>query len=530
MGASRVPEDDPAEIIKVHASNSAQSSGRSSAAGAIARGSSTAFIGMLIGALLNFGYNVGIARLYGASAIGIFAFGLSLVSITAVVGQLGAKELLLRYVASYQSIGDHRRLRGVLTFGVGLGMLGSLGGYVLLAGVVDQVAFWANKPEAIPVLRWLVIAMPLLTGIMIAAAILQGMRRIDLYTLMQEVGRGGAVAAGLAAAAVLALDFLDFIRLYLVMLALVLTMGVWLVHKLYVHHVASGTRSLTEGRTWIGFALSVMFLDVFRSSFMWLDTLVLSFFVPAADVGIYFSALRTALLITLALAAFNAILSPMAADFWYRGDVEGLRRAFRTTTRWTCLVVLPTAVVLILLRTDIMAIFGEEFSSPEAGLVLMIILLGRVGNGVTGGVGRLLIMTGHQRLEIYNMVLNLSFLGGGLLFAVPRYGIAGAAVVNALAVVLINMVKLVQVWKKVGVQPYDRSYLRLVLATGASLAVGGGIAAVAESLPVAARIILVAGGVAGVYGTVLFSLGIEPEDRQILQGIRARITRLPTDQ
>lgn len=491
--------------------------------GAIARGGSWAFAGLAVGAALQFGYNVALARMYGAAATGVFAFSLSLTAVAAIVSQVGARETLLRFVASYRAAGEPALERGVLLFAMGLGLAVSLVAGALLSALAPTVAAWADKPEvagALGVLAWTV---PLVAGTSAAAASLQSIRRIDLYTALYDVGRPAAVVAGLGAAFALGLRFEAFLWLYLGASALVL--GTGLVAMMAHLPVLQGTAPAWRPREWLGFSLAVSTLDAFRSAGGWMDTLVLGFFVDTADVGIYFAALRTALLITLALNAFSTIISPLTAEAWARGDMAELGRVYALSTRWTTAFVIPITVATVLLRTDLLSAFGDDFLTPTSGLVLLIILLGRFVHGLTGGVGRLLIMTGHQRVELMDTVGSAVLLLGGMLWAVPRYGLVGAAIVNASGVALVNLLKLGQVRWLLGVQPYTWSFLKQGVAGAAALGAGWGTRVMTADVPLAARLVLVGVATAAVFGGALAAQGIEPEDRAVLDGLRRRLSR-----
>lgn len=490
-------------------------------AGAIARGGFWAFGGLVLGAALQFGYNVALARIYGANATGIFAFVLSLTTVAAIISQLGARETLLRYVSAYRATDDTGLLRGVVLYATGLGLAGSLAAGALLAWAAPAVADLADKPEVTWALGLLAWTVPFIAGTKATASALQATRRIQLYALLHDVGRPLSIVIGIGIAFGLGLRFETFLGLYLAAAAIVFTVGLWLMTRHLP--VASGPPPAFRPRVWLRFSLAVMFLDAFRSTGGWMDTLVLGFFVDADEVGIYFAALRTALLITLALSAFNTILSPMAAEAWGRSDRAALARVFTVSTRWTCAVVIPVAVATILLRHELMSAFGDDFVTPTSGLVLLIILLGRFVNGLTGGVGRMLIMTGHERVELADTILSITLLLGGMLFAVPRFGLVGAAVVNAGVIAFINVLKLVQVRLYIGIQPYDASYLKLLAAGSVAAVAGYVLLGAVGAWPPLVRLVVVAPAVAAAYLATLAPLGLEAEDRAVLAGVRRRL-------
>lgn len=492
-------------------------------AATIARGSTYAFLGLGGGAVLQFVYNVVMARAYGAAGVGAFAFGLSIATIAATVGQLGTQEALLRYGAAYRGTADVRLQRGLLGLGFGVGIAGAALAGVVLGLSSDWIARLAGKPEAAAMLLAFAVSVPFMGIIRLASASLQGAKRLDLSSLMSEVGRPVAVLVALCVGIALTLSIDKVMAVYVVATAGVALGG--LAAVAHVYRAAMRTDPAYSAREWARFVGPVMLLDLFRSSTAWTDTLLLGFTASSEEVGVYFAALRVALVITLPLAAFNAVLAPIAAELWHKQDVNGLRSAFRTATRWTLTAVLPLGVLAAILRDEIMSVFGAEFAAAGGGLVLLLLIVGRVVNGATGGVGRLLIMTGNERVELVNTVIWSALVVTLMLLVVPRYGMVGAALVTGGVIAFMNVLKLIQVRWIVGIQPYDWTYLKPLAAAAASALVGMAADVGLASTPSVGRAVAVSLLVAATYIGTLWTLRLDDDDRMILDLLRKRLGR-----
>jgi len=476
-------------------------------------------MGLLGGAMLQYGYNLGLARILGSEATGNFLFVLSLVSISAIVGQLGIQELLLRYVAAYRSVDDFSRLRGVLVFGLLMGA----GGACLLTFVLyvsaPMLAELSGKPILISVIRQMGWLVPPFATIVMAAAALQSAKRMDKVIFIRELGRPLVIVIALIIGFFLLLTFSSFVMIicaFMYCLALLALAVLWYEFK----DARSATATHLSLREWLSFSVSVMFLDVFRSTSGWLDTVILGFYIPATDIAIYFAATRTALLITIVLGGFNAILAPMVAELWHKGDLLELNNVFRLATRWTWLAVLPIAVATILVRYELMGIFGKDYTA--ASTVLLILLLGRTVNGLTGGVGRMLMMTGNQRVEMWNAVVSNLTMLVGMSWAANHYGMLGAAIVSSTVVAVMNIVKLLEVHWLIELQPFDRSYYKLIAAAIAATICGSLLHQM--MLGFSPLIILTAVPLATitVYGLVFYISGVEAADRYMVRKILHR--------
>jgi O-antigen/teichoic acid export membrane protein len=117
-----------------------------------------------------------------------------------------------------------------------------------------------------------------------------------------------------------------------------------------------------------------------------------------------------------------------------------------------------------------------------------------------------------------SLVINLALA----FWLAPRYGMEGAAIANAVTFALSKWVRLVLVRRFVGIQPYDRGYLRLVGPALVSLAamwfthravVGGWTVDVAATAS--------AGVVA--YGVAYLLMGLTAGERRQVRGLVGRM-------
>ncbi|MEM7128347.1 MAG: oligosaccharide flippase family protein [Chloroflexota bacterium] len=479
----------------------------------VASGSLIIMLGLVLGAMLQYGYNLGLARVFGAKLTGDFVFCLSIVSIAAVIGQLGAQELLLRYIAAYRGSSEQAKLRSVILVGITLGLLGSLSAALLVYASAPWISSLARKPELEDLLHTMCWFIPLLAAITLSANALQSAKRMGRVISLREIGRPFAIVVALLAAWLFSISFGQFVWLInVVLLGIVSLAARFLWSEFRDARTVTGDRENTW--MWIGFSMSVVFMDLFRATTGWLDTLILGFYVPSEEIALYFAAIRTALLITIVLGACNAVLSPMAADLWHRKDITGLDAAFKLTTRWTALAILPIALSMFLVSDELMALFGPDYVAAKP--ILVTIIIGRTVNGLTGGVTRLLIMTGHQRVELMNTMVTTIAMIGGMSWAAQSYGMLGVAIVSSAVVIMMNIVKLLEVRWLIGIQPYDARYLKLVAAASVALIAGTLAQIYGTDFSVIAKLITVPLCTALSYTLVWYLLGIEDEERAIV--------------
>ena len=167
------------------------------------------------------------------------------------------------------------------------------------------------------------------------------------------------------------------------------------------------------------------------------------------DVGLFAVAWRTAALISFALLAINTIAQPKFAALFARREMESLAAAARKVTLLMTVCAAPVFLVFFVAPRFVMSIFGSEFSI--GGSTLQILAFGQFFNVVSGSVGILLMMSGHER-EYRNaqivtaaVVLTLNTL------LIPTYGAIGAAIGAASALIVQNILFGYFVWSRLGI-------------------------------------------------------------------------------
>ena len=187
----------------------------------------------------------------------------------------------------------------------------------------------------------------------------------------------------------------------------------------------------------------------------WGDLFILAHYVHGAPLDAYAAAGRVSQLVLLFLTSANLIFAPFAADLHARGELARLDALFKKATRWALAGTLPAAIVLAVAAPEVLRAFGPDYG--QGATPLRIMLAGQTVNVATGGVAFVLIMVGLTGLDLVDNLLAAVVL---VALAVPLAssdGPTGAAIASAVALAAVNALRLWQVWRKVGIQPFDRA-------------------------------------------------------------------------
>ncbi|MDJ0363930.1 oligosaccharide flippase family protein [Hymenobacter sp. H14-R3] len=239
-----------------------------------------------------------------------------------------------------------------------------------------------------------------------------------------------------------------------------------------------------------------------------------------ADAGIYTIALSISTALAVPFRALYKTAHPLIAEYWKDGATDKMLDFYQRTTRLTTALGSYLALGIGLNLPFIYALIHKP--AYAAGTVAVLLLLaGRLTDGITGVNGIIVVTSPRYR---YDLVFNLGLTAAIIMLnnlLIPRFGLTGAAISNALALIIFNLGRTWFVWHSFGWQPFDRRIAYI-------LALAAGAAFVAWVLPVPTNIwltLLVRGGVLTVlYGAGLLVTGLVPEVSQLARkvGLSAR--------
>jgi len=235
-----------------------------------------------------------------------------------------------------------------------------------------------------------------------------------------------------------------------------------------------------------------------------------------ADAGIYTIALNISTALAVPFRALYKTAYPLIAEYWKEGATDKMLDFYRRTTRLNTALGTYLALGIGLNLPFIYSLIHRpEYATGSVAVLLL--LAGRLTDGVTGVNGIIVVTSPRYRYDLlFNMGLSALIIGLNALL-IPRLGLTGAALSNALALVSINLIRTWFVWRSFGWQPFDR-YIFYILA------LAGGAAFVAWALPVPANswlTLLLRGGVlTALYGAGLLVSGWVPEVSALARKLR----------
>lgn len=416
----------------------------------------------LTGDVLNLLLFVLISRRFGPSGVGVYSYGFAVATFAFVIGCLGIEEYGLR---QYARMDDAQRpaflgeLLGTQAFMVAAAVF-TVGVYLLL-----------TRPPAATLILIGAFSFYQITAAVVATLFIPAMaaQRMLWPALAELCARtiafAGAAYAMEIAHAPLALAALGFPCAAVVWIAIALRAVARFAPHLRL------TVSWASARRIVAVLWSFALLEVFAQLFARIGVISLSLGVGDAAAGVFATGLRlieVALmpLSFLGVAAYPALSQLFATDLptFRRSAVDLLWLMLQGggAVAWGLYFVAPALLVPVL---------GARFAGAEP--VIQAMALFALVQAIEVGLGRLMLCTDRQSANAW-------YVAGGSIVSVilnvllvPRYGVNGAIFAGAVAYAAIDVLCVAALRG-----PLTGAALwRMLASLGASLAVGGGLAA-----------------------------------------------------
>ncbi len=440
----------------------------------VAKGSLWSLAGNAFFKLLSFAYVVMLAHAASQDDIGVFYLALSALSLVWVFSDLGISGAFLRYVPYYEGRGEQGKIRDL--FSISWRILAALS-LILVASLfllADAIgAFYSSEslPEAIRILSAYVLLGNLFR---LNYLYLQGRADIKSSQMFQNIQNllkllitGGLF--WLLGASVLTIC-LGFILSFLFALAL--------SYVPVLRSVASISGGGAIGRQeLLGEIIPLGMLIALVQSFSTIvassDRLMLGFMAPAPEaaslVAVYSMATTLAMVLIVFPGSVGNIFLPVVSRLAGKGDLPSMRHSIAAAQRWSLLISLPIAAVMMAFSRDMLTVFyGADYAGGAAAM--SIFTAGLVFAAFSFAISLTLTAMRLVRIELYvgaaacaaNIILNLALI--------PAFSMEGAAAASAASFLLGAILLTHFAGKSVGFRNPPGSYRLLAAAAATALA------------------------------------------------------------
>ncbi|TKK67403.1 hypothetical protein FC093_13965 [Ilyomonas limi] len=403
-----------------------------------------AFAVRVLSAFATFILNLVIARQFGSFNSGYFFLCLTITTVLSTILRFGSDNLLIRYAGIYNSNKTlHQLTFLVKKFGKIL-IIFSVGLTVLLLTFNSFIAtYFFKKEELGPILFWMLLSVPFLTVAFFLSYVLQGLRKVTLSVSIQGI----FVQVGLSILILILkpVSAVELAKLYLA--ACIANMIVALFACRNYLPALKDNEGQLPPNIWNA-SYTLWIFSILLLGIQWGGQFIGGIYIKPDEFAQFAIAQRTSALISFILVAVNMISAPRFASLYNQKKYEELKKYAINSTRLMVLFATPLVIFILLFPTFILQVFGKDFIN--AAPMLRILCLGQYVNVLTGSVGYLLMMSGHEK-DLKNITAifgSLALLLNYIL--IKNYGALGGSIAIALSIALQNIVMAGMVKKRLG--------------------------------------------------------------------------------
>jgi O-antigen/teichoic acid export membrane protein len=446
----------------------------------VARGGVINLAGAVISAASSVALTVIVTRNFSKSVVGTFFVAISLFLIVEAVTNLGAYNGTIYFIARVRALNAERRIPAIIRATVIPVVISSVIGAAALIVFVNplaklltagQVTQPVELDDLATMLRVLAVALPFaaLADTMLGAT--RGFHEMQPTVIVDRIGRStlqlvgvAAAGAGSAAAMLAPLWALPYVP------AAVIS-ALWLRRVMREQQSprlprpskasaelegfrADNRHGKPNARGFWRFTAPRSLAAVAQIIIQRLDIVLVGVLKGPVDAAIYTAATRFLVAGQLGNSAISMAAQPQLTRLFAIKDRIGANTVYQVTTAWLILLTWPIYLLAAVFGPSVLAIFGRSYHAGST--VMLILALAMLVATACGQVDVVLITTGRSTWSLVNGLLAMCVNICVDLILIPKMGITGAAIGWAAAIVVSNLVPLVQVAVAAKVHPFGR--------------------------------------------------------------------------
>lgn len=378
------------------------------------------------------------------SNAGIFLFSLTIIQILGTLITFGSHHALLKLVASRNEsdwLSINVGISSVIRLVVGVGLIV----FILSLTFPEAISELLGQARLVDMLPIVSISSVVFGLSLILSSCLIGLQKTNLSVFLHNI-----LPQLLFSFCVMLMFFFDFeitsmSKAYMVSLLTCFFIGV----RYWLTLPNSKILLLCQFPESLKYSLSSFFVFmVMVMCIEWAGQFATARYLSSEDIALYTTAQRASMLASFTLIAVNLVIAPQFASAFSKNNCQLVNRISLVSSRFVLILAFPLLCIMMSYPEIIMGLFGREYT--DAAPLLQILAVGQFINVITGSVGYLLNMTGHEK-DMRNVVLFSGPLAIVLAFGLTsHFGLMGAAYATAISVATQNLLAVWMVKKRLG--------------------------------------------------------------------------------
>lgn len=427
-----------------------------------ARGGALNLAGALVSGLSAFALAAVVTNGHSKAEAGAFFTTTALFLLATNVGQLGTNTGVVYFISRARGTGSLRNANVYMRLGmrpvVILGIALALAMWVWAEPLADLMSNGPVNDSVTTSIRWLAPFVPLAAVLNVSLSGTRGLGSMKANTILDQLLRPMLQLALVAVAAwLISADQMPTFWALPYLPAAVLAWWAWRKLSLRATGGAQPDTGYLPRRAFWKFTLPRGLSGIAQVAMQRLDIILVASLAGVGPAAVYAATTRFLSLGLLANGAISQAVQPLLGEALGSGDQRSARELYQTATGWLVIGAWPIYFFLIIFAPTILRVFGGGYGDGRPVLLILSVSM-IVGTGC-GMVSMVLTMAGKTTWNLANVLVAFGVNIGLDLLLIPHYGIVGAAIGWAVAIVTANVVPLIQVAVAFGLHPFGRGAL-----------------------------------------------------------------------
>ncbi len=500
----------------------------------IAKGAGTSLGGGLVGRALTYAFNLFAAKKVGLQGFGLFTLALTILRAVSIGTEAGQPGAVVRYVSIYHGQKDPARVKGTILLSVrvvaSLSLI--LGSVLALASDVLAVKVF-HRPELAKPLVLVAISIPFsaLSSILLHATV--GLQTMTFQVLTKDLFQPAIALILLASLLHSGLRLEAILYAYLLAAVLEAAIAYYFFSRAFQHVIftplfpsaaARRLQPIYSRREMVAFSLPLFTSRLFSRLMKHADHLILSFFVPIRELGLYSILHKTAFALIEIPSSLMEVLGPLISRSSSEGDPSQLERQVQVASKWIFSLCFPVFLFILLHPDALLRVLGDQFAAGTMSFVILCI--GAFFAFISGPIALALTMSGNATITMLNTI-GLGIISLALYaLLIPHFGVLGAAISFAASTAVISVARFMETVVLLRVRPWSKEFFKPLAASVVAMIPTLMLEPLFPAnkylfFGLALSLYLLA------YLAILLLLGLDVEDRFILRKVRNRLLRQP---
>jgi O-antigen/teichoic acid export membrane protein len=251
-----------------------------------------------------------------------------------------------------------------------------------------------------------------------------------------------------------------------------------------------------------------------------IDSLMVAALAGLTPVAVYTTAFYMASVIEIPKKAITSVTMPLIARAFEKNDLPDIQTLYRKTSINQFIIGSLLLIGIYINLDNVFALIPRREIYEAGKWVVVLVGIGKLADMAFGPSSEIIVLSRYFAFNIILIVLLAVVVITANNLLIPLYGINGAAIAAAMALIVFNAVKFIFIWIKLGIQPFTYATLKLIAIAAVVLFANTWI----PELPWGIADIAMRSAIATIlFGGAVYFLRVSPDANELLARTWGRV-------